>query len=116
MLYKIYAICIICGILEGILLEKAKTTGKKIIFDHFSLYHILLGIFFLFLAWLGNFWWVLPTFILLQDTASKLTPKLEWFKPGDWMTWPTNKLYFGFLPLSYIVLILLTVLGQVIMY
>ena len=116
MLYKIFVICIICGICEGLLLQKAKTTGDKIIFDHFSLYHVFLGVFFFLLAWLGNFWWMIPFFILLQDLCSKLTQELEWFKPGDWMTWPTYKLYFGFLPLSYIFLITLSVIGFIITF
>ena len=88
----------VLGIMEGIILGNGGYTGKRIFLKQFSFYHFLLEITFLGLASLTSEYFLIPYMILAQDICSKLMPEMEWFKPGDWATWPTYKLYL-WLPL-----------------
>jgi len=104
----IIIISALLGTMEGILLRDRGSTGKKILFGHFSLYHILLILVFLSLTWLTGEYYLLPYLILVQDVSSKLMPEMKWFEEGSWATWPTGKLYLK-LPLYQWLIIFYTV-------
>lgn len=93
----IFIISTLQGVLEGILLSISGTTGDKIFLNHFSVYHLILALFFIILSW-GRFKH-LPILILIQDLASNLTMGAM-PQAGDWITWPTYQLVFN-LPLVY---------------
>lgn len=106
MIINLITISIVIGILEGQLLYRAGTTGRKIILNHFSLYHFFLLVLFILIPTIAGFkeyWSLLGIMIVIQDAASKLNPQLKWYKSGDWALWPLDRLYIG-LPWWYIVL------------
>lgn len=94
------------GIMEGELLQRAKTTGRKILFNHFSLYHFFLGSVFVLLIVIADwsiYWHVLPYIIIVQDVSSKLSQTDgQWYNKGDWSLWPFYN--FNLIPIWFILL------------
>lgn len=101
------------GLMEGQLLRRAGTTGKKVFLNHFSLYHIQL--FLLFIAvcyfWDHAYWPVLFLYALMQDIGSYIG---MWTLPDkkDWINWPFYYQIFGFIPVTYLILSALYIVSR----
>jgi len=100
------------GAMEGILLFYAKTTGPKVILNHFSVYHVFLGLLLVIIAEISGAWIYLPLMIILQDTTSKLVPEWRWFEPESWINWPFKRM-FCYIPIPYIILIAIFIILKV---
>ncbi len=101
---------IIYGALEWELLQRAKSTGPKVILGHFSLYHFYMLILFLLVA--APDIHLIPLMILIEDLSYRLA-KGEWVQKGDWLEWKLGGFYLAgmYLPVTYILMAILSIMG-----
>ena len=120
----LFLVCISYGYLEYEILSQNPlgTTGSKVIFGHFSIYHGLMSILFLSISMVSsvfqntfNGWTNLPWMILLEDMSYRLAAK-EMPTDDSWVTWGIGgiDLWIIYIPFTYLILIFLTVIFKAI--
>lgn len=101
-----YIITALIGTLEGLLIDRAGGTGRKIIFNHFSWYHVFLLITIGITMYLHDVTWPHVFLLLLvQDVTSHLS-SITYPQPQDWINWPFYYMIFGIIPIPYLLLVL----------
>ena len=118
MKYLIAAIIfsILYGIWEQWRVRKGWRSGKKILFDHFSWYHIKMGALFLLVTFILDCnWWMFPLMILVEDITFFVFGPIKLNK-DSWVVWELGGIDFKifYLPYMYLILVGLTVIFKMI--
>lgn len=110
--YRLFILlfCFIYGFMEYGLISQVGTTGERVLFNHFSRYHI--GMLFLFslIAYTYDLR-ILPSMFLIEDMFYHLAG-LMWPVPGSWIDYPLPGFYilWIYIPGGYVFILIINLL------
>lgn len=91
MIYKAIIFSIIYGVLEARIMSQGFRTKKPRLFGQFAIYHGLMLLMFLVVAW--PCWWYPLLMAVVQDRFYFVFKKDDRLGPEDWVNWKLGGFY-----------------------